>query len=135
MQARYLIPLADIELELEIYHAHSCSSAVKRRLHARILSSKPKRGYPRAAEILRPLFGDGIDLVNGRSRRQRRPPTFFMPATRPPPSSPVIPMRILDRYVGVLRKILQRTDDLTPGGCPSLTKSKCFPRNIRQMQQ
>jgi len=33
--------------ELEIYHEHLCSSAVERRLHAGILSSKPKRGYPR----------------------------------------------------------------------------------------
>lgn len=33
--------------DLEIYHAHLCSSAVERRLHAGILSSKPKRGYPR----------------------------------------------------------------------------------------
>ncbi len=33
--------------ELEIYHEHLCSSAVERRLHAGILSSKTNRGYPR----------------------------------------------------------------------------------------
>ncbi len=32
--------------ELEIYHEHLCSSVIERCLHAEILSSKPKRGYP-----------------------------------------------------------------------------------------
>ena len=33
--------------EIEIYHEHLFTSTVERRLHAEILSSKPKRGYPR----------------------------------------------------------------------------------------
>ena len=33
--------------EIEIYHEHLCTSIVERRLHAEILASKPKRGYPR----------------------------------------------------------------------------------------
>ena len=33
--------------EIEIYHEHLCTSIVERRLHAEVLSSKSKRGYPR----------------------------------------------------------------------------------------
>jgi methylmalonyl-CoA mutase cobalamin-binding subunit len=33
--------------EIEIYHEHLCTSVIERCLHAEILSSKPKRGYPK----------------------------------------------------------------------------------------